>query len=98
MPSAVWLECLPNPTVPVPMARRLVLMPVPPRVTVSVAAYLRGSCVSARAFRMDWRVSQRAPTPAAVVAMNSLRFMGYTSQQTLADSLDVQIQDGGAFG
>src|SRR5262245_53779903 len=37
MPRAVWWECLPEPTVPVPIARREVVMPVLPRVTVSDA-------------------------------------------------------------
>jgi hypothetical protein len=63
------------------MARRLVLIPVPPKVTASLAAYLRGTCESASAFKIDWRLNQTAPSPA--VAMNSLRFMDASLRRTI---------------
>src|SRR6266852_5251180 len=77
MPSAVWWEWWPTPTVPVPMARRLVWMPVLPRVTVSAAANLRESAGIAKARRAnaeEW--SQAAPAAQAVRWRNSRRFMG----------------------
>src|SRR5215472_285813 len=61
MPSAVWCEWCPTPTVPVPMARRLVLMPVLPSVTVSEAANFFGSVWSVIACRMDLRTNHAAP-------------------------------------
>src|SRR2546427_7587138 len=77
MPSAVWCEWWPEPTVPVPMARRLVWMPVLPRVTVSAALNFRGSAGRAKARRAKaeaWR--ERAPAAQAVRWRNSRRFMG----------------------
>src|SRR3974390_1247629 len=72
------------------MARRLVWMPVLPRVTVSLAAYLRGSCVSASALRRVLRASQAAPSPREVLTMNCLRFMGASLR---GSSLTVAILD-----
>src|ERR1700690_186206 len=57
------------------MARRLVLMPVLPRVTVSEAENLAGSVCSARALRMDLELSQAAPRPEAERTRNSRRRM-----------------------
>src|SRR6266567_5955049 len=58
------------------MARRLVWMPVLPRVTVSAALNLRGSAGSAKARRVNadgW--SDAAPAAQAVRWMNSRRFI-----------------------
>src|SRR6266851_3343127 len=75
MPRAVWWEWWPEPTVPVPMARRLVWMPVWPRVTVSEAENLVGRVVLARAVRMVLDESQAAPRPVAERIRNSRRCM-----------------------
>jgi len=64
MPRAVWWEWWPAPTVPVPMARREVLMPVPPSVTVSEAAnFCESGGMEARRRVMAWEVSH-APAAA----------------------------------
>src|ERR1700693_4966515 len=57
--------------VPVPMASRLVLMPVLPSVTVSEAENFDGKGWVARAVNRSLRVSQAAPTPAAERIRNS---------------------------
>src|SRR5882724_4394095 len=88
MPSAVWWEWWPTPTVPVPMARRLVWMPVLPRVTVSAAVNLRESAEIAKARRAnaeEW--SQAAPAAQAVRWRNSRRFMGPAAVTVGADCL-----------
>src|SRR3974390_1211541 len=72
------------------MARRLVWMPVLPSVTASLAAYLRGSWVSASALRMELRANQAAPSPREVLTMNCLRFMGASLR---GSSLTVVILD-----
>src|SRR5882672_5879319 len=77
MPSAVWWEWWPTPTVPVPMARRLVWMPVLPRVTGSAALNLRERAGRAKARRGNAEESsQAAPAAQAVRWRNSRRFMG----------------------
>src|SRR6266478_3227285 len=77
MPSAVWWEWWPTPTVPVPMARRLVWMPVLPRVTVSAAVNLRESAGRVRACRANTPAGKKAaPAAQAVRWRNSRRFMG----------------------
>ena len=65
------------------MARRLVLMPVLPSVTVSVAENLVGSLVSARAARMFleescFAVSQVAPRAVVERMRNSRRCIEYS--------------------
>src|SRR5882672_1072553 len=77
MPSAVWWEWWPTPTVPVPMARRLVWMPVLPKVTISAAPNLRERAGRAKARQgnaVEW--SHAAPAAQAVRWRNSRRFMG----------------------
>src|SRR6266852_1838137 len=88
MPSAVWWEWWPTPTVPVPMARRLVWMPVLPRVTVSAAVNLRESAGIAKARRAnaeEW--SQAPPAAHAVRWRNSRRFIGPPAVTVGADCL-----------
>src|SRR4051794_3225352 len=57
------------------MARRLVLMPVLPSVTVSEAENFWPSVCSANALRMDLDESQAAPAAVAVRTRNSRRRM-----------------------
>src|SRR5579859_215580 len=59
------------------MAKRLVLMPVLPNVTVSEALNLRGSGVSSSALWVKFvEGSQAAPAAHAARCRNSRRFMG----------------------
>src|SRR5467141_1941195 len=59
------------------MARRLVWMPVLPRVTVSEALNFRGSAGRAKARRAKAEaLKERAPAAQAVRWRNSRRFMG----------------------
>src|ERR1700730_10443124 len=58
------------------MARRLVLIPVLPRLTVSEAVNFVERVCSASAFRMDLELSQAAPAAVAERTRNSRRRMG----------------------
>src|ERR1700730_3716087 len=69
----VWLEAPPPPMVPVPMARRLVRMPVRPRTTSSCARCLPLEDVSARAAVAALLATQVAASPEAVRRRKSLR-------------------------
>src|ERR1700741_4646995 len=57
------------------MARRLVLMPVLPRVTESEAENFAGRVWLARALRIELELSQAAPRPDAERTRNSRRRM-----------------------
>src|SRR5579859_3912849 len=57
------------------MARRLVLMPVLPRVTVSEAENFEARVCWARALRIDFELSQAAPAAVAERMRNSRRRM-----------------------
>src|SRR5712671_5491074 len=99
MPSAVWWEWWPTPTVPVPMARRLVWMPVLPRMTVSEALNFRGSGARAKARRANaeaWRES--APAAQAERWRNSRRFMGASLRRTVETGYLLYRRLGAMFG
>src|ERR1700723_3846679 len=69
------------------MARRLVLMPVLPSVTVSEAANFAGSGWAAIASRMALDESHAAPTPVAERMRNSRRCINPPTSVALAKRL-----------
>src|SRR5581483_5117914 len=73
MPSAVWCEWWPLPTVPVPMARRVVWMPVRPRETVSAAENFCDSAGMARRLWASGVETNQAPATAREVRWRNSR-------------------------